>query len=87
MVFAESMHKIKTDFALKRWTEFTAGIDVWHVSSAMAAGLWALEPMHIYKVAEWYHRKKEAEIWESIELAQEILKFYAQKKKSLSLDI
>ncbi len=37
--FAETVHKIKT--------EFTVGVDVGHVSSAMTAGLWALEPMHI----------------------------------------
>ena len=28
MIFADSVHKIKTQFQMKRWEEFTAGIDV-----------------------------------------------------------
>lgn len=43
MVFADNIHKITTNFNFKRWEEFTAGVDVGYVSSAMAAGLWALE--------------------------------------------
>jgi hypothetical protein len=54
MVFADNKHKIITNFTFKRWEEFTAGIDVGYVSSAMAAGLWALEATKLWKVAEWY---------------------------------
>lgn len=80
MVFADSVHKIQTDFAFKRWDEFTAGIDVGYVSSAMAAGLWALEATRIWKVAEWYHSNKEIQFLETIELAQAILTFFEKER-------
>lgn len=59
MVFADILHKIKTQFQMKKWEEFTAGVDVGHVSSATAASFWALEPRHIWKVAEYWHSNKE----------------------------
>lgn len=81
MVFADSMHKIATNFAFQRWEEFTAGIDVGHVSSATAAGLWALEPTRFWKVAEYYHSNKEQRFLEAIDLAQAILTFYTTQKE------
>jgi hypothetical protein len=80
MVFAPLMHKIKTEFEMKRWEEFTAGVDVGHVSSATAAGLWALEARHLWKVGEYYHSNKEERFLEAVELAQEVLAFFAQQK-------
>lgn len=80
MVFAPILHKIKTEFELKKWEEFTAGVDVGHVSSATAASLWALEPTHIWKVGEYYHSNKDERFLEAVELAQEILAFFAQQK-------
>jgi len=55
MVFAPVAHKITTQFAFKRWVEFTAGCDVGHVTSATTAGLWALEEDKLFKIAEYYH--------------------------------
>jgi phage terminase large subunit len=78
MVFAEIVHKIKTEFEFKRWDEFTAGVDVGHVSSAMTPSLWALEYNILWKVGEYYHSNKDERNMESIELAQAILKFYQE---------
>lgn len=80
MVFAHILHKIKTEFEMKRWEEFTAGVDVGHVSSATAASLWALEPTHMWKVGEYYHSNKDERFLEAVELAQEVLAFFAQQK-------
>lgn len=54
MAFAAILPKIKTEFEFKktgltRWREFTAGVDVGHVSSAMAASLWALDSNCFWK--------------------------------------
>lgn len=70
MVFADIMNKIKSEFEMKRWRDFTAGVDVGHVSSATAASLWALEPLHVWKVGEYYHSNKEEKFLEAVELAQ-----------------
>ena len=83
MVFAEIVHKIKTNFQLQRWEEFSAGVDVGHVSSATTASLWALEPTKLWKVGEYYHSNKEQKYLEAIELAQAILKFYQEWKDKL----
>jgi len=86
LVFAESLHKIKRDFVNKRWTSFTAGVDVGHVSSATAAGLWALEPFSLWKLAEFYHSNKEMKFKESIELAKDIIYFYSKLKEKFKFD-
>jgi len=80
MVFASVVNKIRTEFAVKRWSEFTAGVDVGHVSSAMPAGLWALEPKALYKVAEYYHDNKTQKHLEAVDLARAILRFYQTQK-------
>jgi hypothetical protein len=72
------MHKIITNFAFKRWTGFTAGVDVGHVTSAMTAGLWALEEDKLFQIAEYYHDNSKEKYLESIELAREILQFFQQ---------
>lgn len=81
MVFADIMHKVNSNFVMKKWTSFTAGIDVGHVSSAMTAGLWAMEPFALYKIGEYYHSNKTSRYKESVELAQDILTFYSEQKE------
>lgn len=84
MVFADILHKIKTEFQFKKWEYFTAGVDAGYVSSATTASMWALEPTCIWKEGEYYHSNKDQKFLESIELAQEILTFYQDFRKRRS---
>lgn len=89
LVFASLMNRITTKFSMERWGKWTAGVDVGYVSSAMAAGLWALGNKRLYKIAEYYHSNKDQRYKETIELAQELLTFYQsyyEKFKFAELD-
>ena len=86
MVFAGIMGKVKTTFVDQSWRNFTAGIDVGHVSSATAGSFWAVSKEELYKLGEYYHSNKTMRFKESEELAKDLVGFYEGFRKKYNFN-